>query len=148
MTGLDPEVRRWVAEAPVGRLATVGSGGRPHIVPVTFFLDGDEIASAVDHKPKTTTDLKRLRNIEANPAASVLVDHYEADWSRLWWVRADGNARVLTSGERRERAVAGLLEKYPLYRKTPPEGPVIVLAVTRWSSWSAGARRHAGDVQG
>ncbi len=137
MAGLDPDLRRWVAKAPVGRLATVRPSGRPHIVPVTFFLDGDEIASAVDHKPKSTTDLTRLRNIEANPAVSVLVDHYEAAWSRLWWVRADGDARVLTSGERRERAVAQLVEKYAPYRETPPQGPVIVIAVSRWSSWTA-----------
>jgi PPOX class probable F420-dependent enzyme len=137
MTGLDPDMRRRVAKAPVGRLATVRPGGRPHIVPVTFFLDGDEIASAIDHKRKTTTDLERLRNIEANPVVSVLIDHYEAEWSRLWWVRADGDARIVTSGKRRERAVAGLVEKYAPYRETAPQGSVIVIAVSRWSSWTA-----------
>lgn len=137
MTDLEPDLRRRFAASPVGRLATVGPGGRPHIVPVTFLLDGDRIASAIDHKPKTTTDLKRLRNIEANPAVSVLVDHYEQDWSQLWWVRADGEARVETSGERWDRAVAGLVEKYAPYRVTPPRGPVIVVAVSRWSSWTA-----------
>ena len=74
----------------MARLATAGPDSRPHIVPVTFAVDGDAIYSAVDAKPKTTADLRRLRNIAAEPRAAVLTDHYEVDWDRLWWARADG----------------------------------------------------------
>jgi PPOX class probable F420-dependent enzyme len=143
---LEPALERRVAEAPVARLATVRPDGRPHIVPITFALDADTIVIAVDHKPKTTTDLQRLRNIGANPAVSVIVDHYEEDWSRLWWVRGDGAARVVEpggpSGRPRgagaswDEAIARLAEKYEPYRETPPRGPAIIVAVEHWTAWS------------
>ena len=89
------EARRRFGTATVARLATVGQTGRPHLVPVTFALDGDLIFTVVDAKPKTTTDLRRLRNIGAEPRVAVLADHYEDDWDGLWWARADGLATIL-----------------------------------------------------
>ncbi len=137
MEQLGAELRRRVAQARVARLATVRPDGRPHVVPITFALAGDAVVTAIDHKPKTTTSLQRLRNVAARPAASVLVDHYDDDWSGLWWVRGDGDARILSEGAERERAVARLVEKYGAYRDSPPRGPVIVVAVSRWSWWSS-----------
>ncbi len=93
------DLRRRLADSTVAVLATVTPDGRPHAVPVCFALDGAVIYFAVDHKPKRTTDLQRLRNIAANPAVSLLAEHYEHDWNRLWWVRADGIARVLAAGD-------------------------------------------------
>jgi PPOX class probable F420-dependent enzyme len=133
---LDPEVRNRVAGARVARLATVRPDGRPHVVPITFVLRDSQIMCAIDHKPKTTTDLQRIRNINANPAASVVVDHYDEDWSGLWWVRADGAARVLSDGETWQAALSLLTDKYAPYRETPPRGSVIVVTVERWASWS------------
>jgi PPOX class probable F420-dependent enzyme len=130
------DMRRRLAEARVAHLATVGPGGRPHIVPITFALDGDSIYFAVDAKPKRTTDLQRLRNIEANPAVAVLVDHYDDDWSRLWWVRIDGHARVLDPGHS-NRAVDLLVDRYGQYRHARPSGPVVQISVDRMSGWSA-----------
>src|ERR1700733_13146799 len=87
---LATEARRRFAGAAVARLATVGPGGRPHLVPVTFAVGGDPIYTPVDAKPKTTANLQRLRNIAASPQVAVLADHYAADWAQLWWARADG----------------------------------------------------------
>lgn len=129
-------MRRRLAEALVAHLATVGPGGRPHIVPITFAIEGDAIYFAVDAKPKRTTDLQRLRNIEANPAVAVLVDHYEDDWSRLWWVRVDGQARVLGPGQS-DRAVGLLVDRYAQYRQARPSGPVVVITIDRITGWSA-----------
>jgi PPOX class probable F420-dependent enzyme len=134
---LGREQWRRVTEARVARLATVRPDGRPHIVPVTFAFDGRTIVTAIDHKPKTTSRLQRLRNIEARPVASVLVDHYDDDWSQLWWLRADGSAQVVLDGAERQDAIDRLTIKYPQYREDPPDGPVIVVTVDRWSSWSA-----------
>lgn len=129
-------MRKRLAEAPVGHLATVRPGGKPHIVPITFALDGDVIYFAVDSKPKRTTDLQRVRNIEGNPAVAVLVDHYDEDWGRLWWVRVDGQARVL--GERESgRAINLLVERYPQYGQVRPSGPVIEISIDRISGWTA-----------
>jgi PPOX class probable F420-dependent enzyme len=132
----EQEARDRFAAARVARLATAGADGVPHLVPVTFLVDGDGIFFAVDHKPKTTTNLRRLRNIAANPAVSFLVDVYDEDWTQLWWVRADGEARVL---ETAERAVGLLREKYPQYRDHPPAGVVVATVVSAWHGWSGAA---------
>src|SRR5579875_3988162 len=87
--------RRRFAQARVARLATITPDGRPHLVPIVFAVHGDTVYSAVDAKPKRTGALARLANVAAHPQASVLADHYEEDWSALWWVRGDGRARVL-----------------------------------------------------
>jgi len=137
-----PEARRRFARARVLRLATTDEGGRPHLVPATFALtapDGvDTVVTAVDHKPKRHQDLKRLRNIHTNPAVSLLVDHYDEDWRQLWWVRADGRARIVPSEAAAERAdpVGQLVGKYPQYADQPPRGPVIAIEVTHWSGWA------------
>jgi PPOX class probable F420-dependent enzyme len=120
----------------VARLATVARS-TPHVVPFTFAVDGDVIYTAVDAKPKSTTDLRRLRNIRDNPHVAVLVDHYDDDWSALWWVRADGLATVLEDAEAMVRPLHLLTARYPQYVASPPTGPVIVIQVDRWTGWSA-----------
>lgn len=131
----EDEARRRLAAAPVARLATVTSGGRPHVVPCCFVLAGDVIWSAVDAKPKSTLALRRLANLRANPAVAVLVDHYDEDWSELWWVRLDGDGRVVETGPERDLALERLTAKYPQYRRSPPPGPVVAVDVTAWRSW-------------
>lgn len=126
----------------MARLATVFPDGRPHLVPITFaLLDADTVVSAVDdHKPKRTTALQRLVNIEADPRVSLLADRYEDDWAALWWVRADGVGRVVQRGEQpslRAAALTALAARYPAYRDRPPDGPLVVITVERWSTWSA-----------
>jgi PPOX class probable F420-dependent enzyme len=91
----------------------------------------------VDAKPKRTTDLKRLRNIAANPAVSVLVDHYEEDWRRLWWLRVDGTARIISDQAEADRATDLLVGRYPQYRIARPSGPVVAILIDRISGWSA-----------
>jgi PPOX class probable F420-dependent enzyme len=132
------EARALFATARVARLATVGADARPHLVPIVFAVAGDAVYSAVDAKPKRTTALKRLANVARNPRVALLADHYDdADWGALWWVRADGVARVLEAGGEAERAVALLRERYEQYRAQPPRGPVLAVAVERWSGWRA-----------
>ncbi len=128
-------MRARVADARVGRLATVTPDGRPHVVPCCFALVGDAIYSAVDGKPKSTLALQRLANVAANPTASLLVDHYDDDWSTLWWVRVDGPARVVADDVERERAIRHLTARYPQYAHTPPPGDVLAIDATRWRSW-------------
>lgn len=127
----------------VARLATAGADGVPHLVPVTFAVTGDRIVTAVDHKPKRTTDLRRLRNIRENPRVTLLADRYDDDWTRLWWVRADGTAAVIEERSARERLIGDLTAKYSQYRERPPDGPVIVVSVSRWSGWSYAGRPGA-----
>ena len=124
------------AAARVARLATVRPDGAPHIVPITFALDGDRIVFAVDRKPKSTTRLRRIENIESDPRVSVLADAYDDRWERLWWVRADGRAHVAHDDEAR-LALDALVRKYDAYRRDPPPGPAVVVEVERWRAWSA-----------
>jgi PPOX class probable F420-dependent enzyme len=135
------EMRAHLTNARVARLATVTPTGQPHVVPICFTIHGDEIFSVVDFKPKTTVELARLENVRANPAASLVVDHYEDEaWDRLWWVRVDGIARVIETGVEHTTAIQQLRTKYPQYSLRRPTGPVIALAVRRWSGWSASDR--------
>ncbi len=137
MTG--EEARELFARARIARLATVDAAGRPHLVPIAFAVTGNEIFSAVDAKPKRTTSLRRLENVRANPQVALLADHYDdSDWDALWWVRADGTARVLEAEDVEARSGLALLaERYPQYRVQPPRGPVLAIAVGRWSGWRA-----------
>lgn len=126
------QARERFAAARIARLATVAADGSPHLVPVVFAVVGERIVTAVDHKPKTTTRLRRLANIAAEPRVSLLADEYDEDWARLWWARADGRARVVA-----EHDLAPLVARYPQYRDRVPGGPVIVIDVERWSGWAA-----------
>ncbi len=126
--------------ARVARLATTDPDGRPHLVPIVFVLDGRTVYSAVDRKPKRSRTLRRIENARARPDVTILVDHYEEEWSRLWWVRLRGRARVLDQGAEREHALALLAEKYPQYRAEPPDGPVLAVDVTEVRKWAAARR--------
>jgi PPOX class probable F420-dependent enzyme len=118
----------------VGRLATVGSDGRPHVVPICFALDGETLYTAVDEKPKSTRRLQRLANIDANPWVEVVVDHWDEDWTRLWWVRLGGPARVVDTDR---RALELLQAKYEQYRADPPAGPFVVVTIESRREWRA-----------
>ncbi|MGY2032039.1 TIGR03668 family PPOX class F420-dependent oxidoreductase [Nocardia gipuzkoensis] len=130
------EARKRFATSPVARLATISARSRPHVVPIVFVVADEVIYTSVDAKPKTTTALRRLDNIAANPAVAVLVDRYGDDWTQLWWARADGDARIAEPDEA-AAAIRRLTERYPQYERQPPPGPVIAIDVARWSGWSA-----------
>jgi PPOX class probable F420-dependent enzyme len=127
----------WVTAAlrdeRVARLGTADDGGAVRLVPVCFAVVDGWLASVVDHKPKRTGQLRRLDDMRAAGRGTVLVDHYEDDWSRLWWVRLRGVARIVED----PRAVELLAAKYPQYREQPPAGPVIVVSVEERSEWTA-----------
>jgi PPOX class probable F420-dependent enzyme len=124
--------------ARVARLATLTRDGRPHLVPLVFAVAGQTVFSAVDAKPKRSGNLRRLSNVAVNPQVALLADHYDEDWTRLWWVRADGTGRVLPPGSAEaQRAVALLVERYRQYRQTPPVGAVLAVDVQRWVGWAA-----------
>jgi PPOX class probable F420-dependent enzyme len=153
--------------ARVARLATVSAAGEPHLVPVTFAVidpavtepgatwptDGAPpaaaamIAFAIDHKPKSTTALRRLDNIAGNPRVAFLVDNYDEDWERLWWVRADADADIL-DGAPRDRALAALAAKYLQYKQVPPTGVVVGAVVNSWSGWQYGGNEPLADGGG
>jgi PPOX class probable F420-dependent enzyme len=136
----DPSLlRELVAESRVARLATTDPDGRPHLVPIVFALENDTLYSAVDAKPKRSRTLRRIENARERPEVTVLVDRYEEDWSRLWWVRLRGRGRVLDAGDEAERALELLAEKYEQYRGEPPATPVLAIDVEEWRGWSGAA---------
>ena len=126
-----------MAESRVARLATIDADGRPHLVPITFALDGETLYSAVDAKPKRSRTLRRIENARRRPDVTVLVDQYDDDWTQLWWVRLRGRARVLDGGEEAERALALLAEKYEQYREAAPGLPVLAVDIDEWRGWDA-----------
>jgi PPOX class probable F420-dependent enzyme len=132
---LPSDARTRFAGARVARLATVGRDGRPRVVPCCFALAGDVLYTAVDAKPKTTTALARVDDVRHRPDVALVVDHYDDDWTQLWWVRVRGRARVVDNDEERTSALALLAAKYAQYRAAPPPGPVIAVAIDEWRSW-------------
>ena len=141
MGEFDPKA--WFKQSPIARLATITPDGIPHLVAVVFAVDTatrgdhDVVYTAVDAKPKTTKQLRRLANIESNPEVSLLVDHYTDDWTQLWWVRVDGVASIHSDGEAMHTGYRLLRAKYAQYQSVPLIGPVIAITVRRWSSWHA-----------
>ena len=128
-----------MADSRVARLATLDADGRPHLVPIAFILVGETIYSAVDAKPKRSRTLRRIENARRRPDVTVLVDHYDDDWTRLWWVRVRGRARVLEAGEEAERALALLVAKYEQYGQAAPGPPVLAIDIDEWRTWTADA---------
>jgi PPOX class probable F420-dependent enzyme len=131
------EARQRFGRVRAARLATVSADGQPHLVPVTFAMDGDVIYTAVDAKPKSTRQLRRLSNIRANPGVCLLADHYADDWSALWWVRADGTAVIIGDANDMAAPIRLLARRYRQYEADPPDGPVIAIRVSTWTGWSA-----------
>jgi PPOX class probable F420-dependent enzyme len=129
------------AAGRVGRIATVRPDSTPHVVPLVFALVTDgagvRLYWAVDHKPKRSAALARIANLRANPVAEVVVDAYDDNWTRLWWVRLGGTARVVEDAGERRAALEALAAKYPAYRTTPPEHEVVAIDVAHVRSWSA-----------
>jgi len=138
---LSPALAESLASARVGHLATVSADGLPHVIPVCFALNGPAIYSVLDQKPKRTslTRLRRVRNIQANPQVALVVDHYDEDWGRLWYILLTGQAELLLDGEERSEAIKILRHKYRQYREMPIDpNPVIKISPTRVVSWNAG----------
>ena len=132
-------LRERVCTARVARLATIDPDGHPHLVPIVFVLDGQTLYSAVDAKPKRSRRLRRVENGGERPDVTVLVDRYDDDWGRLWWVRLRGWARVLERGDEAERALRLLAEKYEQYRRERPGFPVLAIDILEWRGWDASA---------
>ena len=142
---LSPLQIQRLADASVGRLSTAGRSGAPHVIPVCFVLEQDAEGAAIyivlDQKPKRIppTRLRRVRNILENPRAALVVDHYEADWSRLWYILLTGAAELLEDAEddHRRHAIRLLREKYPQYREMDiDDNPVIRITPIRVTTWS------------
>ena len=134
--GPPAEVVERFAGAMVARLATVSSDG-PRLAPVTFAWHAGTVVWAVDDvKPKRGRRLRRLRDLDADPRAAVLVDHYDDDWSGLWWVELRGTASTI-DGQAAAAALDALAARYPAYRAERPPGPVVAITPRAWAWWSA-----------
>ena len=130
------ELRGRFASGAVARLSTVRPDGAPHLVPVVFALVEDTVYSAVDAKPKRSRRLQRLGNVRAEPRCALLVDHYEKDWTRRWWDRAEGSAAVVDATSPDHPGSRAQVERFPQYGEEPPAGPLLVVTVDRWTGWS------------
>lgn len=142
MAQLSSRQARLLETAGVGHLATAGAEGAPHVIPVCFTTDGRCIYSVLDQKPKRAplTRLRRIRNIQANPQVALLIDHYEEDWTRLWYLLVSGTAELLVEGDERVQAIGMLRDKYQQYRVMDIDpNPVIKITPTRVVSWGAGS---------
>ena len=134
----ESELLELLGDARVATLATIRADGRVDLVPITFAFDDRVLVTAIDHKKKSTIELKRLDNIRQFPEVTLLVDHYDdQDWKQLWWVRVRGRAKVYESGKDYERALDILSDRYSQYGEIRPKGPAIVIERTEMAGWKA-----------
>ena len=150
---LPEEAVEWILESwPVASLATLGEAGRPHVVPIVFVRVAGKIWSPIDGKPKAGGELARVRNVRRDPRISLLFEHYEENWTHLWWLRLDGEAEVRTPADpgadpEVAAALAALRRKYPQYAEIPLLGPSVTLLRIRFGSrrsWCASAAAVSG----
>jgi PPOX class probable F420-dependent enzyme len=136
---IDERARRFLERQRVAHLATADALGAPHVVPICFALIGETVFVSIDEKPKrgAPMQLRRLRNIEANPHVALVADVYDdGDWSRLGFVLVRGRARIVLVGPEHMRGLAALRAKYAQYRAMALEGrPVIAIDVEHVTSW-------------
>jgi PPOX class probable F420-dependent enzyme len=139
VSDLDPGSRALLETARVAHLATADQYSRPHVVPIVFVIQGDVLYFPLDRKPKREDDwhmLRRVRNIETNGRASIVVDRWDEDWTRLAWVLLEGVAMILETGDERERAAAWLAEKYAQYGTHGLDGrPIVRVTIERTVEW-------------
>jgi PPOX class probable F420-dependent enzyme len=136
VVGVD-DSRAWelLSQAKVAVLGSLNPDGTAHLVPFTFVAVAPPrtLWSAVDEKPKQTRELRRLGNIRRDPRVTVLAQHYEADWSRLWWVRAEGRAAI------HDQPLRGLEQsitaRYPSYQDQRL-GPWLAITLENLVGWS------------
>lgn len=135
---LDRKIGAFIRSARVAHLATADKHGQPHVIPICFVFDGKQFFSPIDEKPKQTApqQLKRVRNIRANPRVSLVIDRYDEDWHRLAYVLIFGRARVINRGIAHRQAVRLLRRKYPQYRRMAiDQRPLIVITTLRITAW-------------
>jgi PPOX class probable F420-dependent enzyme len=133
------EARAKLKAARVARLATIDANRTPHMVPICFSYDGSLFYTAIDRKPKNVppAQLARLKNIQTNPQVALLIDEYDEDWTRLWYVLVRGEAELVSGLAERAHALAQLQAKYPQYRSgmLADDGPILRITPLRISTW-------------
>ena len=127
-----------IRSAGHGVLATLNAARGVDAVPVVFAWDSGRILVPVDTvKPKRSTNLRRVRNVQDDPRCVLLVDHYSDDWDELWWVRVDGWASVIEDERGLQEPLDVLASRYEQYRVRRPAGPVILIQADHWKGWSS-----------
>lgn len=135
---LSAEVQAFIETCRVAHLATTDHGRRPHVIPVCFAYTIDALWTAIDEKPKNTTHLKRIRNIEQNPQVALVFDYYDEDWKKLAYVLVTGTASIADAHPHAATALSVLRERYPQYREMKLEGrPLIRVEARSVASWGA-----------
>ena len=127
-------------------MATIAPDGHPRLVPICFVLAGEPsvLYTPIDNKPKRDDDplaLARVRDIAADSRVTILVDHWDEDWTRLAWLRAEGRATLLEPGaghREHSAAVAALRAKYSQYETHRLEQrPLTRITIERVISWGS-----------
>jgi PPOX class probable F420-dependent enzyme len=136
---MSDQARAKFESARVARLATLDSNRAPHMVPICFTYDGSVFYTAIDRKPKSVppAQLARLKNIQTNPQVALLIDEYDEDWTRLWYVLVRGEAELVSGAAERAPALAQLKAKYQQYRSgmLPDDAPILRITPQRITIW-------------
>ena len=136
---ISAEIRARLEVARVARLATLDSKQKSHLIPICYAYNGTVFYSAIDRKPKRVSPerMARLKNIKKNPQVALLVDHYDEDWTRLWYVLVRGKAELVSAPAERKVALQCLRAKYPQYSSAMLEddAPLLRITAQRVTAW-------------
>ena len=136
---ISAEIRAKLEMTRIAHLATVDAEKGPHVIPICFVWDGSVFYSAIDHKPKRVAPdrLVRVKNIRETPHVALLVDHYDEDWTRLWYVLVRGKAELVSAAAEQSRAIQLLRAKYPQYDLSmlDDDSPVLRITPVRVVAW-------------
>jgi PPOX class probable F420-dependent enzyme len=133
-------VEEFIERVRVARLATIDSEFKPHVVPVVFVFDGKHFFIPIDQKRKTAKPekLKRIKNVQDNPNAALLIDNYSEDWTRLAFVMIQGKASIASKTEGNlqvQEAYKKLMTKYLQYQNVGVGEMCIIIAPEKLISW-------------
>jgi coenzyme F420-0:L-glutamate ligase/coenzyme F420-1:gamma-L-glutamate ligase len=124
----DTYLKTIINKSRIGRLATVDLECKPHVIPVVFVFDNDRNCYfiPIDEKTKRSRpeNLKRVKNIQENPNIALLLDEYNEDWTKLYFIMIRGKGSILGGKKLEqnemlilEKAHKLLCDKYPQYKK-------------------------------
>jgi len=137
---LNQKTRTLISRAKVARLATVDQKLYPYVVPVVFVFHGNSFFIPLDEKTKTVNpkNLKRVKNIEKNPNVTLLIDKYQNDWKKLFFLMIHGKAKVIDekNGKIMDKIHKLLVSKYPQYKKIGIGNSCIKIEPTKVRFWS------------
>jgi nitroimidazol reductase NimA-like FMN-containing flavoprotein (pyridoxamine 5'-phosphate oxidase superfamily) len=128
LTVLNNRELKFLRSRVLGRLATASRDLQPHVVPVVYAADGEDVIVAVDY------GTKKLKNLRENQKVALIVDDYRPNRGLM----IQGESEILEKGKEYLRLQKLLYDKFEFYRDEPwkeGEAPILKIRPRKSASW-------------